>query len=375
MRSQPMRTSNSQVKGFTLLIAACWIGLSLTVGVVQAELRIGSICRVKGQERNTLHGYGLVVGLKGTGDGKMASTIRSLARNMQLAGVPLVLDQSTDVTAVLQDAKNVALVSVVATVPAQGARQGDEIDCTVNAISAKSLEGGTLLPTPMLGPRPAAKPELAPVYAFAQGGLHLEDDNTPTTAKISMGCRFEETIFNPFVKDGKLTLVLNNSHSGFAVAQDIEDTINRQPDLIGTDSQSTKRVARAIDQMNIEVEIPSNYRDDPVLFASQILGARLFTVATEARVVVNQRAGLISVGADVEIAPTAVTHEDMVVEIGEGTVASQFVGLDPSADVSAPKLKALVEALNTLQVPAKEMIEIIRVLDARGAIYGHVIYK
>ncbi len=124
---------------------------------------LSSICRIKGQEENTLQGLGLVVGLNGTGDGgDFLPTIRSLATAMQLMGNPIGKGGPLE----LKNAKNIALVMVTAKVPAAGARQGDRVDCTVSSIgAAKSLEGGQLFLTPLQGPQ-VDRPR---VYAFAEG--------------------------------------------------------------------------------------------------------------------------------------------------------------------------------------------------------------
>ena len=109
----------------------------------RADHRIGDICRIKGQEENTLHGMGLVVGLRGTGDGDSKATLRALSRYMELMGHRLPNNaQGQPSLDELKNVKNVALVFVTATVPAGGAQQGDDLDCTLSAISAKSLEGG-----------------------------------------------------------------------------------------------------------------------------------------------------------------------------------------------------------------------------------------
>ena len=89
----------------------------------------------------------------------------------------------------------------------------------------------------------------------------------------------------------------------------------------------------------------------------------------------NETTGVIAMSGNLEIAPSAVTHQNMVVDIGGDFTASQFVELAPSANTSAPTLEALVQALNTLRVPAHDMIDIIKELDQRGAIYGRVIYR
>jgi len=340
------------------------------------ESLVGDICRVKGQESNTLHGVGLVVGLNGTGDGTLAPKDRGLARLLQLMGTPIGTDTNgAPLASELKDVKNVALVSVTAEIPAQGGREGDQLDCTVTSIaSAKSLDGGVLLQTPLVGPMTGSNPGQRRVYAVAQGAIYLEDKNNAVRGRISNGCRLEADFFNPFVKDGTITLVLNKSHAGFAAAQEVQDLINQQPDFRTDDGPNTLPVAKAIDQLNIEVKIPRFYQDDPVLFASLLLRQRLYAVPSQSRVVVNERVGAVVVGADVEIKPTVVTHNDTVVDIGGGRTASQFVAVDPGEDATVPKLKALLSALNALQVSAQAKIDIIRVLDEQGAILAHVVY-
>ena len=120
-----------------------------------ARTTIKNICRLKGQEENTLQGIGIVVGLKGTGDGgNFLPTLRSLEKIMKVMGDPTGLKE-------IKDAKNVALVTVTATIPAAGARQGDKIDCVVSSIgSCKSLAGGRLFLTAMIGPDPEESPGL-----------------------------------------------------------------------------------------------------------------------------------------------------------------------------------------------------------------------
>ena len=345
--------------------------------VAWGVLRVGDICRLKGQERNTLHGMGLVVGLKGTGDGSYSPTALSLMQIMNNMGVPLAAanpsanarGKMTQIA--LPDAKNVALVAVTANVPEQGGRQGDEIECTVSAITAKSLKGGTLLLTPMLGPIPPGEhPENARIYAFANGAIQMDNPDNPTTGKIPVGCRLEATLMNPFVKDNRITLVLNRYHASFEIAQEIVMSINNSPQVT-----TGPEVARAIDQLSIDVTIPEQYRALPVEFASIVLGVTLVGIPEMETVVVNETTGVIAMSANLEIEPNAVTHENMVVDIGNGSMASEFVGLDPAENASVPTLQSLVQALNALRVPAKDMIAIIRSLDRKGAIHGRVIYE
>ncbi len=134
-----------------------------------------------------MQGLGLVVGLRGTGDADAAPTARALARMMQVMGGPMAIDRSGQLNlGDVSEAKNVAMVFVTARIPQVGSQPGDQLDVTVNAINAKSLEGGTLMLTPMLGPR-VNDPT---VYAMAQGPLSLSLDGPATTASIQGGAKW-----------------------------------------------------------------------------------------------------------------------------------------------------------------------------------------
>ena len=323
-----------------------------------------SICRVKGQEENTLNGLGIVVGLKGTGDGgSFLPTIRSLAIAMQLMGTPIGQGGAAE----LKDAKNVALVTVSATIPAAGARQGDRIVCVVSSIgAAKSLAGGRLFLTPLLGP----VPQTGQVFAFAEGPITLDDSALPTTGRIYRGCRLEEDFNNVFSNEGKITLVLNRNYADFQVAQDVAEMINSQLSFQSGDVS----LAKALDQVNIEVIVPPQYRDDLVLFVSQVLGLPMLEPQTGPRVVINERAGSIVIGGDVEIGAVVVTHKNIVIETGSALGGNRFVSVDPSQQ-ETPKLKALVEALNAVHVPAEDIIDVIKGLERNGKLHAQLIIE
>jgi flagellar P-ring protein precursor FlgI len=340
--------------------AACWAACPAA-----ARMTLKSICRIKGQEENTLQGLGIVVGLKGTGDsGTYLPTIRSLAKVMS------IMDMPTGKAAELKDTRNVALVIVTATVPGAGARQGDKLDCVVSSVgSAKSLAGGRLFLTPLVGPDPRNRR----VFAFAEGPVTLEDATQLTTGRIHDGCRLEEEFFNLFTKDGKITLVLEKNHADFQVAEDVVEVINSQMRM---QRSSSAALARAVNQGNIEVVIPPQYADDPVSFVSQVLALPLMEPRTGARVVVNERAGSVIISGDVEIGSVAITHKNIVIETAGGTTsgARPFVAVDP-VDPGAPKLKALVEALNAIHVPTSDIIEIIKGLNRDGKLHGQLIIE
>jgi flagellar P-ring protein precursor FlgI len=344
------------------LIAAAAITSPAVAG---PRLTLKSICRIKGQEENTIQGLGVIVGLKGTGDNSSyLPTIRSVGKIMAIMGNP----QAEGGLAELKDTKNVALVTVTAIIPAAGARQGDKIDCVVSSIgSAKSLAGGRLFLTPLIGPDPK-RPR---VYAFSEGAVTLENADMPNTGRIHEGCRLEEEFFNAFTKDNRFTLVLDKFHADFQVAQDVADEINRQMEKQVTNYAS---IAHAYNQGNIVVEIPAQYRDDPVSFISQVLAIGIMEPRTEPRVVINERAKTIVISGDVEIGAVAVTHKDMMIETGGSPPSDTFVGVDP-VDKSSPKLRSLVEALNAIHANKEDMIEIIKDLDRTGKLHARLIIE
>lgn len=339
-------------------------------------LKLGDICRLKGQEVNTLQGLGLVVGLRGTGDPDAKPTARALARMMQLMGGQMSVDprgqlQLDDVG----DAKNVALVFVTARLPPVGAQQGDRLDLVVNAISAKSLDGGYLMLTPLLGPR-ADNPV---VYAMAEGPLRVAENGAGTTATVNRGAKMETSVVAPFHSDGKLTLIIDRDFADFNTTQLIEEQINAMPAISldklspGAPLSPETLNARAIDQLHVEVQIPPQYRDNPVMFVSIMMDTRLALPSKSNRVVINEREGVVVIGEDVEIAPALITHQNLRIEAKGpgGMVALDQMGR-PGTNA---KLKALADALNALDVPAADLIAIIKALKRKGDLYGEIIFQ
>ena len=237
--------------------------------------------------------------------------------------------------------------------------------------SAKSLAGGRLFLTPLVGPDPRNRR----VSPLPKARSRWRIPTQTTTGRIHDGCRLEEEFFNVFTKDGKITLVLEKNHADFQVAEDVVEAINSQ---MKYQTSSTAPLAHALNQGNIEVIIPPQYRDDPVSFVSQVLALPVMEPRTGARVVVNERAGSVIISGDVEIGSVAVTHKNIVIETagggGAGSPARPFVPVDP-ADPAAPKLKALVEALNAIHVPTTDIIEIIKGLNRDGKLHGQLIVE
>ncbi len=369
-------TSKSHARCLSIVL---FLGLIAAALPAMAQTRLADICRAKGQEEITLQGQGIVVGLPGTGDGDLVATQRSMGALLQKLGNPL----GASGLAELKNFKNVALVIVTATVPAAGARQGDKINCTVSSMgAAKSLKGGVLLPTALTGP---GVPGDMPVYAFAQGSVELDNAELLTTGKIFGGCRIEVDFFNPFFsRDGRMTLVLNENHSGFQVAHMVAQQINNyleserlagsnQARAINRASASSNR-ARAINQANILVDIPAQYRSDPVMFVADVLSLEIYEPQTAAQVTINERTGIIVITADVEIGAVIVTHKNFAIQTGAGEIASQFVEIDPSKTQTA-KLQSLIAALQAVHAPTQDIIDIIKDLAKSKRLYAKLVIE
>jgi len=340
------------------------IAALLFAAVASAEKRVRDFCYVKGQEENTLHGLGLVVGLNGTGDSKMTPTISALAQMMKFMGVSLPGGIEE-----LVKSRNVALVLVTATVPESGGRKDQALNCTVSAaLNAKSLRGGMLVSARLLG-QGVQGADKQQVFALAQGLVQLDDITHPTFGRIHNGCRLEAEFRKPFVQDGKITLVVRPNHAGFHTASDIAELIRTSRDFQDASGGYTDGLAKALNGQTIVVTIPKSYENDPVSFVSQVLDQQIFHSEKEPRVVINERSGAIVIGGDVGIGAVAVAHNGMAINTGT------FTAVDPGEVQSGTKLAALVEALNAVKATPHEIIEILKGLDRNGQLYGRLIIE
>ena len=352
------------------LLVACV--LALAASTARAEFHIGDVCRVKGQEENILQGMGIVAGLKGSGDGDFKPMQRALAQMIELmarvgpAPSGLKLDE-------LKNAKNVALVFVTAKVPPGGAQPGDFSDCIVIAAGAKSLEGGHLMISALRGPNP----QDPMVYATAQGLLVVDDANFPQTARIPNGATIEREFRNEFVKDGKITLIIDKEYASFAMSNDIAEQFNNPSNTSDFKTSQSEKVAKAVGQDRVELIIPDLYQDNVEQFIGHVMQTRLTPPVTNNIVIVNKRLQAVIVGADVEIAPVAVMHKNRVIQTGTAPPENQFVPLDitESEGNRNTKLKALVDALNALQIPTDDVIDIIIMLKQKRALSGQLIVQ
>jgi flagellar P-ring protein precursor FlgI len=278
----------------------------------------------------------------------------------------------------LKNAKNVALVFVTASVPENGARQGGQLNCTVSAISAKSLAGGTLLLTPLLGPHPGDKR----TYGLALGPVTIEDTAIPTVGRVYEGCQLQTDFRYEFQQDGSVTLVLKENHAGFKMAQTIEYAVNQyfHPHTSLGDISSSgqnEQLAVALDAKNILVRIPDEDRDRPVEFVAKLLSVPVeIREIPGTRVVISERSQVIVVGEEVAIRPVAIAHKNVTVEAGRPQLTS-FSALEQIPDSSDPtfQLRSLVNALNALKVDTPDMVEIIKTLDREGALLGELVIE
>lgn len=352
---------------------ALWLGACL---VVEADdrLRLGDICRLKGQEENTLQGLGLVVGLNGTGDNAVLPTTRALAQMLKNMGGNIAQNALgvPDLNEI-EKTGNVALVLVTASVPGAGVQQGDKLNCTVSAINAKSLQGGRLMQSFLLGPRA----DVPVVYAIADGDVSIPDLKVTTSGVVYGGCKMEATINNQFVYNDVITLILDRDVASFSTAIDVQDAINslNQTGLSqGNGGSDNLVIAKAIDQLHVQVAVPTSYREQTVQFVSLVLDLPLPHIKKNKRVVINEREGVIVIGEDILINPVAINHKNLTIEARLG--GGRFVDVDPSSPAEPrPKLKNLVEALNGLNVPTEDVISIIRTLKRNGDLYGEVILQ
>jgi flagellar P-ring protein precursor FlgI len=350
----------------SLLIAVC--ALAMFAVPALAGTRLKNICRVKGQESNTLRGMGLVVGLNGTGEANDPATMRAIARAMEVMGNPVASNGQQTAYQELKKFKNLALVMVTATVPATGARRGDQVDCYVMAMNGKSLAGGRLAFASLMGPNTQDHR----VYALCEGQLTIDDPNQPMVGVIHGGCQLEADIFTPFYRDGYMTLILDKNHADFQTANEIVYLIRQQLQYSESgDGKQGEVLVRAIDASNIVVRIPEVYTRDPVAFASDLLEIRIEEPQAESRVVINPRAGTIVISGDLEIGDVIVSHKDIVIE---ATAAPTFAAIDVD-DSSKPKLQTLVDQLNALKIPTADMVEIIRGIERNGKLHGRLIIE
>lgn len=361
--------------GSLLFVCAFLIGIgtpSLGAGAT-ATTRIKDIARLQGVRSNQLNGMGLVVGLNGTGDSSKANA-EVVANALSKWGVQVDASQLK--------VKNIAVVAITADFPPY-LHQGDTMDVQVSSIGdAKSLQGGVLLQTPLVGAD-------GKVYAVAQGPVYVggysvsgrgasQQRNIPTVGIISNGALVEREVPMQLDHNGRLRWALNKPD--FTTAARLADTINENI-AIGA--------ARAVDMGLVEVLIPRERMAEPIAFIAEIETLPV-TPDGVAKVIVNERNGTVVVGEKVRIAPVAVTHNNITVKINSETKVSQPNPLSTGRTIATTRdnlevqegeknmvlmpsgadIGTIVRALNAVGTTPQDIIAILVAINQSGALYG-----
>ncbi len=363
--------------GKTGTMAGCLIGILLwTVcsGVLPAaDARIKDIARLQGVRDNPLMGYGLVVGLNGTGDRRQTIfTTQTLANLLQKQGLTI------DPTAI--KVNNIAAVMVTATLP-PFSRTGSPLDVTVSSMGdAQSLQGGTLLMTALKaadGQTYAVAQGPIVIAGFTAGGMSRVQSNHPTAGRIPQGGLIEREPPTVIAGQGTLTYVL--SQDDFSTARRMADSINEK---------FKGGIAQAIDSRTVQVTIPQEQKSGVVSFISEMENLKLMTDA-RARVVLNEKTGTVVMGRDVKLSAVSIIHGNLTVQVqtelqvsqpgvmsrvGETTVVpsetttvkeslGKTIQLKEGAEVDD-----IIRALNTIGATPRDIIAIFQAIKQAGAL-------
>ncbi|WP_416222163.1 flagellar basal body P-ring protein FlgI [Sphaerotilus sp.] len=363
-----------------------WIHLGCVVVLLlgamtqaQAAVRIKEVANVQGVRPNQLVGYGLVVGLDGTGDQTTQTPFTTQSLNAMLQQLGVTVPQGTGM-----QLKNVASVLVTATLPAF-AQPGQPLDVTVSSLgNAKSLRGGTLIGTPLRGADNQ-------IYALAQGNLIVAGAgasaggskvqvNHLLAGRIPGGATVERAVANPLAQGEFLQLDLNSSD--FHTAREVAKVIN---------ARFGPGTASAMDGRVIRVKMPAT-PDQRVGFMADIENLSLEQAAPAAKVVVNARTGSVVMNQSVTLGACAVAHGNLSVSISSTPVVSQPGPLsagqttvtertdirmqqDGGALVQLPagtKLTEVVKALNALGASPADLLAILQAIKAAGALSAEI---
>lgn len=351
--------------------------LAVNLPALALDVRVKDVATFRGARPNQLVGYGLVVGLAGTGDSPATLfTNKALVNMMERLGMENL--QGSKV-------KNVAGVLVTATLPAF-MKSGQTLDVTISSLGdAKSLESGVLVRTPLAGPD-------GRVYAVAQGPVSLGGfgveasgssvkKNSTTVGRIPNGGIIEKEVPVTLVDDqGFLYIELLNPD--FTTANELSDKINKR--LLGN--------ALALDAATVRVYVPSVYREDLVGLIAQLENLSVAPANQAAKIVIEERTGTLIIGQNVRIGPVAVTHGGLTVRVDTSQSVSQPNPLSngqttttTESEITATEDKGstvifqggttidtLVKSLNALGVPPRDLITIIQNIKATGALNAHL---
>src|SRR3981081_2233052 len=357
---------------------AALLALALSATAAGAASRIKDLANVEGVRQNQLIGYGLVVGLNGTGDtiNNSPFTRQSITAMLERLGV--------NIRGQTLNLKNVAAVMVTANLPAFST-QGTRIDVTVSALGdAKNLQGGTLLVTPLLGAD-------GNVYAVAQGslaiaGFQAQGDaasitrGVPTVGRIANGAIIEREIEFALNRLPNVRLALRNPD--FTTAKRIAAAVN---DFLGA------KTAEPLDPSTVQLSIPAEYKGNVVTMLTEIEQLQV-EPDLAAKIIIDERSGIIVMGRDVRVATVAVAQGNLTVSISESPQVSQPQPFARGRPVVTPRtsigvsedgkklalvkdgvsLQQLVDGLNGLGIGPRDLIGILQAIKAAGAIQADI---
>jgi flagellar P-ring protein FlgI len=337
--------------------------LLATLSQVSVAERIKDLASIAGLRNNQLIGYGLVVGLNGTGDKSGLQFTEQSFRNM-LTQLGINVPPGTRL-----DSKNIAAVIVTAEMT-PFIKRGQTVDVTVSSIgSAKSLRGGTLLLTPLKGAD-------GNVYAVAQGNLVVggfgasgSDGskitvNVPSVGRVPGGASVERQVPNPF-NYGR-HIVFNLRAPDFTTAKRLSQAINR---MLGP------RTALAVDSASVRVRAPRD-QNQRVQFVSLVENIKLKPGEAPAKIIINSRTGTVVIGKHVTVSPAAVSHGKLTVTISENNTVSQPNALSTGSTVVTPSSKVEIEQAKNrafLFAPGTSLRDIVKAVNAVGAAPGDLV--
>ncbi len=319
--------------------------LFLISNLAFASNRLKDIVDIKGVRENPLVGYGLVIGLNGTGDGGGEITNNSLKKMFQTLGLDPVQEVSS---------ANVAAVIVTAKLPAFG-RIGQKLDVTISSIGdAKSLAGGTLLVTPL-------KAGDGKVYAVSSGPLSIGGLNQgakfATTGYIPNGATIEREVEVAF--NQKKAIRMSLKKPDFTTAARVVKTINEN--LGG-------KFASASDAATVDLIIPPHYKRKVVNLVAIVENYRV-NQDNKAKIVINEKTGTIIIGGDIQLNKVAISHGDLVLEVGADGKKLNKPGSLFLVDKKST-LKDLVSALNAIGTTPEDLVNIFQALKRNGALFA-----
>lgn len=366
------------VPGLVQWVGAALVALACTIVSAGATSRIKDLANIEGVRQNQLIGYGLVVGLNGTGDtlNNIPFTKQSLQAMLERMGV--------NIRGATIRTGNVAAVMVTGNLPAFGT-QGTRMDVTVSALGdAKNLMGGTLLVTPLLGAD-------GNVYSVAQGsvaigGFQAEGAaasitrGVPTVGRIANGAIIEREIEFALNRLPNVRLALRNPD--FTTAKRIAAAVN---DFLGSKS------AEPIDPSTVQLAIPGEFKGNVVALLTEIEQLQV-DPDLAAKIIIDERSGIIVMGRDVRVATVAVAQGNLTVTISESPQVSQPNPLSNGRTVVTPNtrvgvtedgkkfalvkdgvsLQQLVDGLNGLGIGPRDLIGILQAIKAAGAIQADI---